>query len=93
MEQSRNRGFVGIIALLVVGLFMLQFFFNINVYGWLKSPEVLSVLVYIKRIILLVWELFIKIPAIFIWEQIVVSVIWKYTLTVWQYLTSWVDSN
>lgn len=91
--ETRPKGFIGATFLIIFGLLILQFGFDVNVFGWLRSEEVQNVILYLKKFILLLWDTFIKIPATFIWNEIVVDIIWKFVLFIWGTLTGWVDSN
>jgi hypothetical protein len=93
MNRPQPRGFIGAGLLIVIGLLILQFGLDVNIFGWLKSPEVSNVLLYLKKFFLLLWNNIIKAPVVFLWNELVIDIIWKYTLVLWGWLTGWVDSN
>ncbi len=90
--HTHHRGFIGAGILIVLGLLILQFAFDVNVFGWLKSPSVVHVLSYLKKLIFIIWR-YIEMPFMWIWSDLIVDGVWKYIVLGWDVLTAWIDTQ
>jgi len=93
MRNRKMGGFIGLIIMLVVALAFAKYFFEWNVIDFIKNPKVLEVFIYIKKFILLAWNLILVKPVTFIWNEVVVGIIWKTIVLAYDLLRGWVDSK
>ena len=93
LNENRSAGFISIIISLVIALALLKYFFDWNVLDFIKSPDVTEVWDYIKRFVLLIWTNIIKEPFLYIWNEIIVGVIWHAITAGFDILKGWVDSQ
>lgn len=93
MHTNNHKGFIGATFLIVLALLILQLGFEVNILGWLHSPQVVGVFVYLKKFIILLWNTLIETPVMWFWETVITGFVWKYIVIVWGFLTQWVDSK
>jgi sensor histidine kinase YesM len=93
MEKEGQKGFIGLLIVLIVSIVFLKYVFDFNLVEFLKSPKVLEVLSYIKRFFVLIWDKFLVGPAIWIWDNIVIDIIWKILKNGFEILKGWVDTE
>lgn len=88
-----SKGFIGTIVIVVIGLALLKYFFDWNIIEFLKSPKVIETFYYIKKFIVLIWDKFVATPASFLWNDIVINIIWKTIVEAFNLLKHWVNSQ
>jgi hypothetical protein len=93
MEKDKQKGFIGLIIVLIFALSLAKYFFDWSAVDFLKSPKLLEVLIYIKKFVLIVWKTILVTPATFIWNEVVVGIIWKTIVASYDLLRHWVDSK
>lgn len=90
---SKNGGLVGNLILVVAGLVLLSYFFDIDVIDFIKSPPVQNVWNYIKDGTYIIWDKFLDTPVLFIWNKIIIGFIWEYILKAAFIIKDWIDLN
>ncbi len=94
MKTSKgSQGFIGTIVLIVLALAGLKFFFNFNVLDFFRSPGFVSVISYIKEFFEIIWFKYIGGAFWYIWNNIVIDLIWNTLVQAFSILKTWVDSN
>jgi len=101
MQESTNKslflkkqaGFIGTIALVVVTLITIKYFFDFDIVKYLTSDKAGGVFEYIKRFFEIVWTKYIAGTFWYLWNNIVVDVFWKGIVSAYTILTGWVDKN
>ncbi|OHA88403.1 MAG: hypothetical protein A2653_02450 [Candidatus Zambryskibacteria bacterium RIFCSPHIGHO2_01_FULL_43_25] len=91
--KDSRRGFIGTIISLIIGLSVLGYFFDFNVINFIKSPSVQNVLNYAKTAITIVWDRYISGVANYIWDEVVIDIVWDNMVKVATIIKDWVDSN
>jgi biotin transporter BioY len=92
-EISEEKGIIGSIILVVAGLVILSYFFNIDIKGFLESPTVQTVWSYVKTGADIVWNKFLSGPALFIWNKIIINIVWENILKAVFIVKDWIDLN
>jgi hypothetical protein len=93
MKSNNQKGFIGIILVLIFALALAKYFFNWNIIDFLNSPEVIAVFSYIKKFIILVWEKFLAGPVLYVWNTVIVGIFWKYAVIIFDAMKGWVDGQ
>jgi len=93
MKKQEQKGFIGTIITLVVALALLKYFFDFSIIDFIKSPKVIEVLEYIKKAISIIWNKFLVGPVVWIWDTIIVNLVWEALKNGYDILTGWVDSQ
>ncbi|MEK7606016.1 MAG: hypothetical protein AAB458_00245 [Patescibacteria group bacterium] len=70
MQQTRERGLVGLLIVIVIGLIILGYF-GFNIQEILAKPIVHDNLVYFWNLLKALWSNFLAGPAIWVWEHII----------------------
>ncbi|TAL49057.1 hypothetical protein EPN83_02165 [Patescibacteria group bacterium] len=91
--RDYKRGFISTLLVLVLALILLKFVFDISPLDILRHPTVATVLSYVKKFFIIVWDKFIETPARFVWDKIIVEIIWKYGKEVLELIKRWIDSQ
>jgi hypothetical protein len=86
MKSKGDRGFIGTIFLVIVGLAALKYFLNWDIFDAAKSEEGRSTIGYIRDIINTIWS-YIETPATFAWNNIV----WPLLSLFWQSLQAFLE--
>jgi len=73
---QKRGGFIKTIVLIVIALIILGYF-GYNVQDIVNSPTVQKNLNYAWDIVKYVWNNYLKIPAIFVWEKIIIGLGWN----------------
>ncbi|MEK7574716.1 MAG: hypothetical protein AAB511_00590 [Patescibacteria group bacterium] len=77
MEQPvKTSGFIKIIILIVIVLVLLGYF-GFDVKNILKSPVVIDNLNFVWDIVIDLWHKYLEAPVQFIWEKIVIELLWN----------------
>ena len=63
----RQKGFIGILILIIIALALLNYFFDWSIFDVAASEKGRSTINYIKDILSFVW-FYVKIPVMFIWQ-------------------------
>lgn len=93
MKKKKEGGFIGLIIILIVAFALAKYFFQWSIIDFIRNPKVLEVFTYIKKFLLLVWNILLVKPVSFIWNEVVVGIIWKTIILAYDLLKSWVDSK
>lgn len=65
----KERGFISWIILIIVGLALLKYFLNWDVFDAASSPEGKSTIDYLRKVIDATWGV-ISGPVVWVWERI-----------------------
>lgn len=65
-----NKGFIGTIVLIIVGLALLKYFLNWSIFDAAASEEGRATITYVRDIINTVWS-YIGSPVNFAWNEVV----------------------
>lgn len=76
MKNNNHTGFVQLIVMLVIVLIVLGYF-GFNIEKILKSPMVSGNLSYVWNLAVTFWNNFLVGPATFVWDKIIVELIWN----------------
>ncbi len=76
MPQKTQGGFIKLIILLVIVLIVLGYL-GFNVENILNSPTVSGNLHYVWNLGVTFWNRFLVLPATWIWNKIVVGLVWN----------------
>jgi hypothetical protein len=68
-----NRGFIGTLFLIIVGLALLKYFFDWSIFDAAATEEGRATIDYIRKILNAIWSI-LAVPATFIWNEIFVPV-------------------
>ncbi len=93
MKRNRQGGFVGLLIMLVVALALAKYYWDWSFADFIHSHGVAEILSYLKKFILLVWDKFLVGPVVFIWNSVVVDILWKGLVSFFDMIKGWVDSN
>ena len=66
----RNKGFIGTIFLIIVGLALLKYFLNWDIFDAASSDQGQSTIDYVRSILDTIWT-YIGYPITFAWNQVV----------------------
>lgn len=91
--MNKERGVIGTIILIVIGLGLAGYFFDFNIIEFLKSDAVQNIWDYTKRAALIIWENFLRTPVIYIWQEVVIDIIWENIVRGADIVKDWVDAN
>ena len=73
MEQ-KQRGFFKIIFLIIIGILVLGYF-NIDVRGYIESPQIQEIISRSKAIADYLWEGFLKKPALYLYQEVFLNLV------------------
>ena len=76
MKNSVKRGFVKTVIIIVIALIVLGYF-GYNLEDIVKSPTVQKNLRYVWDFVVSIWNNYLIGPVKFIWDKIIVGVIWE----------------
>lgn len=71
-----NRGFIKLILFIVIALIALGFF-GYNLRDIVNSPTVRDNLTYVWGLVVKLWDNFLLVPLSWVWENIVIELIWN----------------
>ncbi|MDB5194083.1 MAG: hypothetical protein JWN50_97 [Parcubacteria group bacterium] len=71
---NREQGFVGIIILVIVGLALLKYFINFDIFAAADSTQGQQTIGYTGQILRTVWS-YISTPVTFVWSQVTVPLL------------------
>lgn len=77
--KNKQGGLIGTIFLVIVGLVLLKYFLNWDVFDAAKSPEGQETIGYTHQLLNTIWS-YISMPVIFIWSKVVwpiLALFWK----------------
>lgn len=75
-HQGGQTGFIKLIILLVAVLIILGYF-GFNLENIVNSPAVSANLHYVWNLAVSFWDRFLLVPALFVWNKIIVGVLWN----------------
>ena len=84
--MEKNRGFIGTILLVILGLAALKYFLNWDVFDAAESEEGKSTILYLRDLFNTVWG-YIGTPVTFAWESVLKPLI----MVFWQTLQAFID--
>ena len=76
MENNKKRGFIKMIIIIVIALIVLGAL-GFNIKDIMNSDMVQSNLHYAWNLALMIWNNLLATPAIWIWNNIVIGLIWN----------------
>ncbi|MBX4189529.1 hypothetical protein KW785_02985 [Candidatus Parcubacteria bacterium] len=68
--MKRDRGFIGLLIILIVALVLAKYLFNWSVFDAAESPQGQETVSYTHQVLTTVWG-YISAPIIFVWSKIV----------------------
>ena len=74
--KATNRGLIGIIILIVIGIFALSYF-GISLRGIVQSNAGQENIGFVKETSIKVWDGVFKTPAEYLWNDIWVDLMWQ----------------
>ncbi|MSR87825.1 MAG: hypothetical protein EXS69_01495 [Candidatus Zambryskibacteria bacterium] len=80
-KSNKERGFIGIIVLIILGLASLKYFLNWDIFDVAESDKGKNTVLYIRDIFNTLW-VYVRVPIIFVWDKI----LWPLLSFGWQYL-------
>jgi hypothetical protein len=76
MQKKYNKGFIGLVVVIVIGLIILGLY-GFNLEKILKSDMVSKNLSYAWDLVSMLWQKLIVAPISFVWNKIVIGLIWN----------------
>ena len=73
--RHKRGGFIKIIIILVLALIILGYF-GFDIRDILEKPLVQKNLNYVWNFVIFVWDHYLKTPAVFIWDRVIIDLIW-----------------
>ena len=67
---NKERGFIGTIFLIIIGLALLKYFFNWSIFDAAASEEGRGTISYVRDILNTLWS-YLATPVNFIWNEVV----------------------
>ncbi|MEX2010271.1 MAG: hypothetical protein WD874_00505 [Parcubacteria group bacterium] len=89
--MKTEKGFIGIIILVIIALILLKFFFDFSIFEAAESPEGQATLSYTERLLDSIWSV-IASPVIFIWNEVLWPLIKLFWAT-FQAFIAWSQNN
>ncbi len=74
-----NEGLIKQVLIIVIALIILGYF-GFNLESIIKSPTVQANLQYVWHGVLFVWTTYLQTPAMFVWDKIIVGLVWNQLL-------------
>ena len=66
----RNRGFIGLIIIVIIALALINYFFGWSIFEFLNSEKGKATVIYTHQIVDFIWS-YVKIPVMFLWQIVV----------------------
>jgi hypothetical protein len=91
MTNGRDRGFIGIIILVVIALVLLKWFYDWSIFDAAATPHGQDTIGYGQKVINTIWS-WISGPVLFIWSKI----LWPLLNMIWntfQAFLAWGHAN
>ena len=66
--MKKDRGFVGLIIILIVALAALKYFLNWSIFDAVSTEQGKSTILYIRDVVNIVWH-YLSVPVQFIWDK------------------------
>ena len=82
----RQKGFIGILVLIIIALAALKYFFNWSIFDAAASEEGRGTISYIRDILNTIWS-YLAAPVTFIWNEVV----WPLLRLGWQSLQAFIE--
>ena len=82
----KNRGFIGTIFLIIIGLAALKYFLNWSIFDAAESEQGRSTIIYVRDVINIVWS-YLAEPLTFLWNEAV----WPLIDMFWQALQAFIE--
>ncbi len=79
MNRAKNKGFIGIIILVIIGLVLLKYFLGWSIFEAAQTEDGQETIGYTRQIINTTWG-YIQAPVTFVWDRIVWPILelsWK----------------
>ncbi|MDO8729189.1 MAG: hypothetical protein Q7K26_04900 [bacterium] len=67
--MNKDKGFIGLLLLIIIALALLKYFFNWSIFVAASSEQGRNTINYIKDVMGVIWS-YIKTPVLFIWQMI-----------------------
>lgn len=82
----KQRGFIGILVLIIIALAALKYFFNWSIFDAAASEEGRGTISYIRDILDTIWS-YLAFPVTFTWNEVV----WPLLKLAWQSLQAFIE--
>jgi len=76
MKNINRKGFIRMIIVIIIALIVLGAL-GFNVKDIMNSEKVQTNLHYAWDLVIMVWNNFLAVPALWIWDKIVIGLIWN----------------
>lgn len=79
MQRSNDKGFIGLIILIIIALVLLKYFLNWSVFQAAATPQGQETVSYTHQIFNTIWS-HVATPLTFVWERIfhpILSLAWS----------------
>jgi hypothetical protein len=89
--KKEEKGFIGIIILVVIGLVLLKYFYDWSVFEAAATPQGQETISYTRQVINTIWG-YISTPVLFVWGNI----LWPLLNMIWhtfQAFLEWGHAN
>lgn len=84
--MKKERGFIGIIVLILIALIVLKYLYDFSVFEAAASPQGQGTITYTHQILNTIWS-YIQVPVTFAWEKVV----WPLIGVIWANFQSFLD--
>jgi len=84
--MSRERGFIGLIVLIVIALIILKYLYDFSIFEAAASPQGQGTISYTHQLLNTIWN-YIQMPVTFAWEKVV----WPLLGMIWDNFENFLD--
>ncbi len=74
-DSHAKKGFIRTLIIIVIGILILSYF-GFNIREIAESDTSRENFTYVQEIMVTFWERFLEKPVMFIWNQIIIDIIW-----------------
>ena len=85
-NKEQERGFVGMLVMILIGLLALKYFLNWDIFDAAATKEGQGTIAYLRQIVNTVWS-YIGFPVTFAWNTVVKPL----TLMLWHTLLAFIE--
>jgi hypothetical protein len=72
--MKKDQGFIKLIIIIVIAIIILGFL-GIDIKQVVESPTTQHNFSYVTQVLLYIWDHFLKVPAMFIWDTVILPLI------------------
>ena len=91
MPSNRKKGFIGTTIAIIITLAVLSFIYGWNIIDLIQSDIVQNIWSYIVKFFKIIWSEYLSSPVMYVWDNVVIGFIWKWTVIISQKLSIWID--